>query len=463
MDREPYFLVIGLDFGTCFSKIVVQSHGLDKGVAHPVYVEGDHLLPAVVGLDGGYLFGPMCRPLPGALTFLKIFAREVIHRRGGESIEVQIPTHLQQLLDTYGEERALEILLAWYFANLIAATREFIRSHTDWSDFDFENDETEDFWTFQLCVPTGYQSDPKTAELFLHTLRVGFLLAPQLGGNMYQRTRSEDVAGFCSHWRRNLFPAGLEARCHIYPEVAAAVQTVMRNANAEDGLYLTVDVGAGTVDLNLFQRYTAQGVRDPSSEGEDANNLDYYAMKMAFLGAARIRERQRINPFAGLGIELPTAQRHWGLAPLSENQLMRDLQNELRRLFYRSQQYQRNLGPLGGRRTYDACRVYAWGGGYGHPGYKRAISGALGNLIKSANEPGWDILSLPSPLGLQLPSHMGFDRLAIAYGLSFPKPDLERIRLPAQITLWKDRQPPAEEEARVFPEDYWTNPRYSDY
>ena len=89
-------------------------------------------------------------------------------------------------------------------------------------------------------------------------------------------------------------PSLCQTSCFTFPEVAAGVQGVLRSPTAEDGLYLTVDVGAGTVDMNAFRRYTAQRVLNVE---ERPNQLDYYAAKVAPYGVARIAECKTRNPF----------------------------------------------------------------------------------------------------------------------------------------------------------------------
>lgn len=454
MRQEGYLLIAGVDFGTSFSKVVIQSHGRDKGRSYAVAKTGCVLLPSLIGVDRGYLYGPMCRPLPGPVAYLKILAREMLTGHPA----IQPPPEFHPLCEAYGTRLALEGMLAWYFANVVAATLGFIRTSTEWADF---GDLADDYLAYQVCVPTRYEADAGTTALLLEGLRLGLLCAPNLDGSMAQHVRSDELMAFCAGNRDTEEYRSIGARCFAYPEVAAAVQTVMRAPTAQDGLYMTIDVGAGTVDMNLFRRYTAQGVREPTEAQKEANNLDYYAARVAFLGAARIAERREVNPFEGFGVSLPPTRSDWGLRPIPEIELMRSLHSELGDLFQSAQWYQRNLGQRWGHRTYDKCRIYAWGGGYQYAGYQKAVLEKLRTLIARRSPPD----ALPAPRQLVLPAGTDFGRLAVAYGLSYPPPDLERIRLPRDQPSWNARRRAAtrQQGRRQLPPDYWTNPKYDEY
>jgi hypothetical protein len=461
MSREAYFLVAGFDFGTSFTKVVIQSHGRDKGVAHAVQVEGQHLLPAVIGIDDDKAYGSYGRPLPAAVAYLKVLAREVLHRQHDGRTDVEIPAHVQSLFQRYGEKETLEVMLLWYFANVIAAAREYIKTSTDWRDFDFKGEYHKDFLTWQLCVPTGYKSDHQTDAMMLRALKFGYLLAPRLDGSMKQFAKVDNLYRFRHTSDTPEQLQELQDYCYTYPEVAAAVQTVMRAPTAKDGLYLTVDVGAGTVDMNLFRRNTAQHIREPTPEQRGTNEQNYYATDMSFLGAARIQERREINPFSSLNIDLPNQHAHWGLAPMPEADIMKEVEGRIWDLYHRALQFQPNLGDVKGGRTYDRITVYAWGGGFGYQPYRTHILHKLNELMKPERE----LLRLPGPPNLQLPVTAAFDRMAIAYGLSFDRTNLEEVGLPLDLRPWKDRQPKKEkrqdgDRSRDFPPDFWTNNQY---
>ncbi len=464
-DREGYFLVAGLDFGTSFAKVIVQSHGRDKGVAHALECQGMTLIPAVIGLGDGMLWGPLCRPLPEPLPYVKMIALQRLSGLGADMQDhLLIPPRLKSMFDHHGTPWVLDAILAWFFANIIAATRESIRRNTEWADFDFAVTGSDDFWTWQVCVPITRNSNAEISACYLRALKTGYLLADQLDGSMCQKIPFTDVLAFAQAVADGGWLESLEPHCFAFAEVAAGIQAVMRESTTKDGLYMTVDVGAGTVDMNIFRRFTGQNHHRPADTEQDPNNLDYYATSVSLLGAARVREWSSQNPFDGLGIELPDGLTHWGLNPLPEDSVMEQLGEEIWRLFHRAQQYQPNLGCQAGRQTYSGINIHAWGGGLHRRGYSETVLGKIQELLRSDRPV---IKRLPTPRGLKLSPTIGFDRLAIAYGLSFPRTDLQKVRLPEDLEPWKGIMQRAQQETNdtdlKFPADYWTNPRYDTF
>ena len=73
-------------------------------------------------------------------------------------------------------------LLAFYFAHVIAATEDFMRTGSPWKDFDFTPGNQNDFLIFQLAVPTGLLDDKgKSEKLFRDAFIAGYELRRKIG------------------------------------------------------------------------------------------------------------------------------------------------------------------------------------------------------------------------------------------------------------------------------------------
>lgn len=247
--RTRYVLVVGLDFGTSFSKVVVQEQA--QKVAQTVTFSGNQwLFPSIIGYHAGALEGPFSAPLKGPLPYLKMLLPALLgsHAAGGQTI----PGNLQTLMGNNPQEAARD-LLAWYMANVLSATRHFIRHESRWRDFDFSGVGIRDKLVAQVCIPVGYMDDNRSMGCFHDALSLAYLLMAEVPSSM---------SGTCEYgkWRQMCKAASKQiadvrgTSCFTFPEVAAGVQGVLRSPTAEDGLYLTVDVGAGTVDMNAFRR-----------------------------------------------------------------------------------------------------------------------------------------------------------------------------------------------------------------
>jgi len=213
--------------------------------------------------------------------------------------------------------------------------------------------------------------------------------------------------------------------CFTYPEVAAGIQTVLQSSTARDGIYITMDVGAGTVDMNAFLRFT--GRRDCP--------LSYLACRVVPLGAQRLISHAGTDPYESLGLPgCRTGQ--FPLPCLNEETVEAELRSAIRQLIESGKQKQPNLGNMDGMRTWDNPNVYIWGGGSALPLYGQVLQSTLEGDLRLHQV---DVMSLPSAHDLVLTDSLDFGRIAIGYGLSYHPANLDRIRLPSAIP---NRPPP---------------------
>ena len=130
MSRTPYVLTVGIDFGTSFTKVVIQDQVTE--VAHVLESGGKWLIPSVVGIEGECFYGPLCCRVDGAIPYLKILAIELLQSENS----VACPENLAKLIASIGKCPAIETTLAWYFGNIIAEVKGFIAKSSSWPGFD---------------------------------------------------------------------------------------------------------------------------------------------------------------------------------------------------------------------------------------------------------------------------------------------------------------------------------------
>lgn len=451
--RKRYLLVAGIDFGTSFTKVIVQEQ-TQKYAQVATFGGGEWLFPSVIGYDNGLLEGPFCAPLRNPIPYLKMQIAGLF--TGGGSAISRPPPKLQELLgvDTYTSSRDL---LAWYFANVLSAVKHFITTQSRWGDFDFTGCKQMDRLVVQVCIPTGYMDNENAKRCFHEALALAYILSDRISPLMNQVCPFHDWRRLCSKESHRI-PDLCQSLCFTYPEVAAGMQSILRSPTAQDGLYVTVDVGAGTIDMNAFRRYTAQGV---TGVEDKPNRLDYYAAKVAPYGVARIAGKRSRETFAKYTHIQWEGDSELSLPKMPEADVMRQVTNLFEDLFASAQRYQKNLKPLGSfwsddpqnlLKTWDSTRVYAWGGGYEYRPYRETIAATILSRIRAA-EPK----TLPIPDGLFMPGDASYQRLSIAYGLSFLIANLEDVRLPEDLKPY-----PRDERNNVLPkigeEGYWTSP-----
>lgn len=420
-----YFLVAGIDFGTSYSKVVLREQGTKQAVVVTFEKHDDGLLSSLVGIDGENLIPPASLDDFACVPYLKMLAAHVADGAALDTGPVRVPGALNPIRK-YGDGKIIRDLLAFYFANVMAATELFIKTKSPWRHFDGYRDQL----IYQLAIPTGLlDNDGTTEKLFRKSFISAYELRHKIDARMIKPLPYQAWAREVEKIAR----VGLDElrtrhkwQCLDYPEVLAAMQTVFRSPNPQqDGRYITMDVGAGTVELNAFYRNTGEHL----SEEARLNTLpthDYYAMSVCPLGIHHLKDPHEL------------------VSPRKIADLENAVKVEVASLFHRALVYQPNLGHHG-HRTWDRARFMIFGGGATLPPYRGSFNEALQNVGIFTPQ----ILDLPAASDLEKPSGVAFGRFAVAYGMSFFRPNLDNWRPPNQIFPFnhlypKDGAPPAE-------------------
>ena len=420
-----YLIVAGVDFGTSYTKVVLRDNNTSgsnaRVVTFPNYPDG--LLPSLVGIAGNNLTPPT-KPMCGVqVPYLKMVAAHLANGKRLEQNPVRMPAEFRSLCDGRSELDVVREFLAFYFAHVMAATERFIIAHSPWKDFDFSPGGKDDSLIYQLAVPTGLLSDSGATErLFRDAFIAGHEMRREIASPLSQVIPhgewTEQVARVFAAEREKLEDR-FQWQCLIYPEVAAAVQTVFRSPNASNGLYITMDVGAGTVDLNVFCRIS-RSVLKSQAGGKSVRRLDYYSAIVCALGVQNLQDPHR------------------AVKPRAEHELLKALETQLQALCARGRHFQPNLGNVPGQRTWDRATLFIFGGGSHHPGYERSFAAGL---IEHAEIYSPKIHNLPAARDLVKPPGIEFGRFAVAYGLSFFRPNLDTVRLPNELTTFRQLYP----------------------
>ena len=343
--------------------------------------------------------------------------QEVYRSEGFSDFETRYDLNFQEMAG---------VVLTRYFLTVLQGVEQFIPTQSGWSDFDRKSDPM----VVQIAVPTGLldpESDRGINDLFRQALKAAMYLS-----------KRERISGrfpidrIIDAWRaiEALPPEEmkfLDDRCLTYPEVAGGVQTIFRSRSMPAGKYITMDVGAGTVDLNVFYR----GDPDADYETNTKGQLHYWACEVGPYGAAHLGRSgapAHEQTFHSLAKE-----------ELFKNldKLIGDLMDEAMRR--QPSKIKGNAGSPWQRDTF----VYAWGGGIGHPEYERSMVEALQRFDIPVETPN----RLPVPTDdFSVPTDVGqFGRLAVAYGLSYHCANLEKVKLPHEIRTFSELYP-----------DYWS-------
>lgn len=410
-----HLFVAGFDFGTSCSKVVLRDQ-FTKDLAKPVTFGESRvgLLPSMVTFDGRKVHGPLTPTDAPRIAYLKLLAADAA--TGQREYET-----LYQTDDLQGIPES-DVLLCRYFLSVIQGILSFLASDPHWLNADISRDPL----VLQLAVPTGLmRGDSVLEELMARTLRAAYLMAIE-GGIREDGSTVESLQEWLA-LEEGQSPEErdeLKKRCLIYPEVAGGVQTVLRAKNYPEGKYITMDIGAGTVDMNVFYRQKRDSSRDVHT-----GSLDYWSSKVAPLGCARISGRSAARA-------THETVRH----EFDEHDLKRHLQILIRSLMSRAFDYQPyKVHGTGPSPWLSGTQVFIFGGGSSIPAYSETLVSSLQSMGLGIV----DVEQLPEPgPGFELPGDVPhFGRFAVAFGLSYHMADLETIRLSSELETFKERYP----------------------
>jgi len=416
-----FFFVAGFDFGTSYSKVVIrdQLSGVAKAVTFGPSYGG--LFPSFVRMENNGVFGPET-PANGTLvSYPKLLAADAA--TGKNTFNSLRTGQLQSLesIVTHDEFKNFAMrILTRYFLSVLDSIHQFILNDPEWKVFDV----TEDPLVVQLAVPSGMMShhENKVEKMMQEALAAATLLRDNSRTNTRSSSTTELSTGLSQLQALNENDRKtLDGRCITYPEVAAGVQTILRSRNTPDGKYITLDVGAGTIDLNAFQRRSQTEKNDIGNVG-----LNYWACQVKPLGFARIK----------LPLDRSRQSDHETVVnPLPEEEVMRGMNEAISKLMDTAFRYQPYESDGDGPSPwYNESYAYIWGGGSEYSSYSDRFLSSLEDLNIGIHM----INKLETPLeDFNTPGGIPFGRLAVAYGLSFHQTNLETVRLPNELQTYK--------------------------
>jgi hypothetical protein len=244
-------LVIGLDFGTSGTKVVVRDvmaaaedpFAIDFGTPRELGFSSFALPSTVAIADGTLLFGTEAEQAADRA--------DQVHRSTKRSLLriANLPIDTGDDSDQSGDPplpySVHEFLSTMYLAEVLRTTWEVL----DHAFPRFDRDAA----IINLDVPvSSFSADSAVAETFLRILRVARILALDNPTN--------DVVSAGHNWmdiRRSLRPplAAEERREDVVPEAVAAIGGLgeLVKRGVRDANFVVVDIGAGTTDLGIFR------------------------------------------------------------------------------------------------------------------------------------------------------------------------------------------------------------------
>ncbi len=428
--RDPYFVQIGLDFGTMYSKCVCRDIMTNKAwiylPAHPADREWPFLIPCALQIVDGVLCvgDPATVYHSRGLPHVKMaLAKAALKERDDPAIlpfrEIADALHVTHL------NSFIAACAVYLLAGILGDIKKDIRRR-----FPGFGRLPEDYLAVNLAIPVADAEKNQVNTLFQAVLGRAFLLADDLAG--HPPLPLDDVAR-CVPRSSDLLgktQTSQSAQCFIYPEVSASVQGFVRSRVSRGGIYLFSDTGAATVDQSIFI------LRQRRAIEHDPDQLTYLYAHVLPLGSSQIERLAALKA----GDVTPQSLETW-----RKRKEAGETACELRQAIWEIGQplsvdsatalYRAGM-KLNLREQLNDIRVLFGGGGHVKNPYKEAVLRAFKDervfgMIRV--EP--PVIGMPLPKDLEPKDSLDrwMRRLWVAYGLSFLCDELVKHKYPHEV------------------------------
>jgi len=227
--RAKKRLIIGLDFGTVFTKVVIGDNRVRYAVPFEVSADSSnqYLLPSILGINEDK-----------SCTLVS----------GSDSTSDTSNLKLSLLDNTYSDDDLISI--SAYLALVFRSSREWLldRYSKRYGRYQIE-------WLVNAALPVAQSEDHQSAQLYnslLHTAWIISVLPGQITLNRVRQYMNADAAAF------EAFPAIYKAKIidkhniATLPGVAAQIYGCAHSHTDNEGLHLLIDAGAGTFNIATF-------------------------------------------------------------------------------------------------------------------------------------------------------------------------------------------------------------------
>lgn len=407
-------LVMGCDVGTSCTKVVIRDVGLEKAFPACFFPnrEGIHryLLPtALWELEDKKLSLIATEGIDPFMLF-KIRLIDLCSQEGST---------VESILDSEYAGRYVA-----YVALVVRAVRDrFLQNHRA------EYEGAELVWEVNVGVPSRSAHGTVMADVFRTLAQAAVTLA---WSDKDIRIKPASEAAI------EQYLGGLDEKnrpsVEIHPEVIAQVQGYRLSSRAIEGLHALVDVGAATVDVCTFIYH----------ENDDEPFFSLLTAEVHPLGCERVQDSRISEIDKCLRSSLKAAERGAQSLPTVDDAMRcvsgpmkevdRQMTNELGKLFVQTLKETQARRDPNSPMWREGLRVFLCGGGRGFESYAarmaELIDGKHGVSIPLASQE----LQCPGDLHFTDEDASGYERLAVAYGLSVFSLDFGEVTPPEEIS-----------------------------
>ena len=399
--RETIQLVIGLDFGTAYTKVVIGERRRAYAVPFAEFAHGTnpYLLPGVLTVaEGGRV------------------------RLGTNGSGRRVSDLKMRILDGDTGDETLSLAASFLALVLQNARSWFLNAHRQTYERYYLD------WNVNVGLPTTHYQDGPLSRFYKQIVTAAW----------HASTRSSplDLDAVCDSFADDEGALGADA-VGAFPEFAAQVNGYVRSPMRRSDLHLLMDVGAGTVDVAAFNVH--------QRDGDDV--FPILAGLVKHLGVQMLHKHRvdKLFPAGSTrGLDYDEGASDAAIAsalgiPVNElGAVDRSFRKELLEQVRTVVQLAKRKYPMS-RRWDEGVPFFLCGGGA-----RAALYAGLAERMERDRAPcPLTRLDLPKPERLVAPDiDVGdYDRLSVAYGLSFDQFEIGQI-IPSGNIEEPETEPP---------------------
>jgi hypothetical protein len=396
--------VLGLDFGTAFTKAVIQSAGYHYAVDWSEAIEGDdrYLMASVFSekVDGSCVLGAC---------------------QGGEwKIHDGIKL---SLLSSSRTPTGVDLASAVIFQALaFRYASAWLRSTRSLRDQPIR-------WRLHVGLPTQSWDDTETTATFKEVAQAARLLACT-PGPISRRAAIEALETTGEYDR----PA-----VDVFPEFACQLYSYLRSAERQSDLHALIDIGAGTVDVAFFNVFVHNNETVLPIFAADVRQLGAHYL-IAALAGPRGTEVQWDDRDSSMS-DVDVVERIGGQVGDVERRRRLFLNAVADMLDAAKRQAKSAYATSPAFRKATTVRLFRCGGGSRIASFRKRLD-EFETVTRTCSDINFQVSELVQPDNIVGKFDANFDRLSVAYGLSQHAANIGGVMRSADLTPFREPERP---------------------
>ncbi len=431
IDQSPIQFNIGVDFGTTFTKVCYRDVGLEIS---GIVTFGDRLLesgiiPSYVTIDSdGELGVATADPLKESQHIVRYLKMHL----AGMSISDEISSDILADMDS------IKALSAFFLSKIVEQAQNEIKDREKAKIVGRDI-----IWTGNVGVPVEHY-DSSSISVFREVFAVAWEWAQS-------KSIPSDLNSVIKGYKATADAVDLpKSGMQAVPEIAGAIHSLVERKSAEEGIYIYVDIGGGTLDSVVFRFMRPDGEPKINCYSGRVAALGVEQLVSAIEAVSSVSREKLMNAIVSSDssaiLEIKTGEL---------DDILKTEEDKLRRIFapgitqakrkdrrdwsregIQPESWQRYTSGAISNSNMVPLVIFTGGGAANSNWYIKTLNSThYRHGLENVGIPPFSFEMVPNPSGIRL-DNIGvnnFHRFSIAYGLSFPYLEITEFTPPTQF------------------------------